>query len=194
MRRNGTLIQTSMHSVILARRSAALLSLAVLLAPAAHAQQSSERPQARPLGAALATSEPMGAISAVRQLPGGRLLVNDPARRRVVMLDSMMKTIAVVADTTPATQNAYGVRGGGILPWRGDSTLFLDPASLSMLVLDPSGMITRVMAAPRPDDVFSLVGGALGYPGFDANGRLVYRASGMNFNRRGMAGGGGGGG
>lgn len=127
----------------------------------------------------------MGAISAVRQLPGGRLLVNDPARRRVVMLDSMMKTVAVVADTTPATQNAYGVRGGGILPWRGDSTLFLDPASLSMLVLDPNGMITRVMAAPRPDDVFSLVGGALGYPGFDAKGRLVYRATGLNFNRRG---------
>ena len=48
----------------------------------------------------------MGAVSAVRQIPGGKLLVNDPARRRVVMLDSMMKTIAVVADTTPATQNA----------------------------------------------------------------------------------------
>ena len=188
------LIHTSMHRLSIARRGAALLSLATLLAPAAGAQQSSERPQARPLGAALATSEPMGAISAVRQLPGGRLLVNDPTRRRVVMLDSMMKTIGVVADTTPATQNAYGVRGGGILPWRGDSTLFLDPASLSMLVLDPNGMITRVMAAPRPDDVFSLVGGALGYPGFDANGRLIYRATGLNFNRRGGGGGGGGGG
>ncbi len=195
MRRDdSTLIQTSMYSVNFARRGAALLSLAALLAPPAHAQQASERPQARPLGAALATSEPMSAISAVRQLPGGRLLVNDPARRRVVMLDSMMKTIAVVADTTPATQNAYGVRGGGILPWRGDSTLFLDPASLSMLVLDPNGMITRVMAAPRPDDVFSLVGGALGYPGFDANGRLIYRSTGLNFNRRNIGGGGGGGG
>ncbi len=186
-----TLIQTSMHCSSFARRGAALLALATMLAPAARAQQSSERPAARPLGAAIATSEPMGAISAVRQLPGGRLLVNDPARRRVVMLDSMMKTIAVVADTTPATQNAYGVRGGGILPWRGDSTLFLDPASLSMLVLDPNGMITRVMAAPRPDDVFSLVGGALGYPGFDANGRLIYRSTGLNFNRRNIGGGGG---
>jgi hypothetical protein len=79
MRRDdSTLIQTSMHSVIFARRSAALLSLARLLAPSA--QRSSRRsvPQPRPLGAALATSEPMGAISAVRQLPGGRLLVNDP--------------------------------------------------------------------------------------------------------------------
>ena len=149
------------------------------------AQQPSERPPARPLGQALATSDPMGAISAVRQLPGGRVLVNDPARRRVVMLDSNMKLIKVVADTTPMTQNAYGARGGGLLPWHGDSTLFLDPASLSMLVLDQNGEIRRVMAAPRPDDVFSLVGGALGFPGFDAKGRLVYRATGLNFNRRG---------
>ena len=187
----GTLTETFMHRSMFARHAAAVLTLSTLLAPAAGAQQSSERPAARPLGAAVATSEAMRAISAVRQLPGGRLLVNDPASRRVVMLDSMMKIIKVVADTTPATQNAYGLRGGGILPWRGDSTLFLDPASLSMLVLDPDGEIKRVMAAPRPDDVFSLVGGALGYPGFDAKGRLVYRATGLTFPRR--AGGGQGG-
>ena len=184
----GTLTETFMRRSMLARHTTALLSLSMLLAPAAGAQQSGERAtarqEARPLGAAVATSEAMRAISAVRQLPGGRLLVNDPASRRVVMLDSMMKIIKVVADTTPATQNAYGLRGGGILPWRGDSTLFLDPASLSMLVLDPDGEIERVMAAPRPDDVFSLVGGALGYPGFDARGRLVYRATGLNFPRR----------
>jgi hypothetical protein len=161
-------------------------------APAADAAQPeaprSERPAARPLGPALATSEAMGAVSAVRQLPGGRVLVNDPVRRRVVLLDSMMKTIAVVADTTAATQHAYGVQGGGLLAWTGDSTLFLDPASLSMLVLDPNGMIVRVKAAPRPEDVLSLVGGALGFPGFDAKGRLVYRASGFSFNRRGGGG------
>src|SRR3954464_15396247 len=202
-----TLTDTSMHRSIIARCAAALLLLGPLASsvsaqqPAAEqpadqppsAQQPSERPTARPLGPAIATSDPLGAISAVRQLPGGRVLVNDPARRRVVMLDSNMKLIKVVADTTPATQNAYGARGGGLLPWHGDSTLFLDPASLSMLVLDQDGEIRRVMAAPRPDDVFSLVGGALGFPGFDAKGRLVYRATGLNFNRRGFGGGGGGG-
>ena len=203
-----TLTDTSMNRSIVARRGAVLLVLTSLASPASaqqptteqpatqqpSAQQPSERPPARPLGQALATSDPMGAISAVRQLPGGRVLVNDPARRRVVMLDSNMKLIKVVADTTPMTQNAYGARGGGLLPWHGDSTLFLDPASLSMLVLDGNGEIKRVMAAPRPDDVFSLVGGALGFPGFDARGRLVYRATGLNFNRRGFGGGGGPGG
>jgi hypothetical protein len=112
----GTLTETFMRRSMLARRSAVLLSLSTLFAPVAGAQQSSERPAPRPLGAAVATSEAMRAISAVRQLPGGRLLVNDPASRRVVMLASMMKIIKVVADTTPATQNAYGLRGGGILP------------------------------------------------------------------------------
>jgi hypothetical protein len=166
----------------------ALVALATLAAPAAGAQQASERPPARPLGAAIATSDALGAVSAVRQLPGGHLLVNDPVRRRVVLLDSMMKTVAIVADTTAATDNAYGVRGGGILPYRGDSTLFLDPASLSMLVIDPKGIVTRVMAAPRPDDVNSLVGGALGFPGFDSKGRLIYRTAGLQFNRRGAGG------
>jgi hypothetical protein len=188
------LTETGMRRSIVTGRHLALFTLATLTASAAGAQQASERPPARPLGAAIATSDPMGAVSAVRQLPGGRLLVNDPVRRRVVLLDSMMKTVAVIADTTPATQNAYGTRGGGILPYRGDSTLFLDPASLSMLVIDPQGIIARVKAAPRPDDVNSLVGGALGFPGFDSKGRLIYRTAGIQFNRRALGGGGGGGG
>jgi hypothetical protein len=179
---------TSASSRRRARRALAALALGTLLAArASSAQQVEQRPQrppVRPLGPALATSEAMGAVSAVRELPGGRLLVNDPVRRRVVLLDSMMQPIAVVADTTQATQHAYGVQGGGILPWTGDSTLFLDPASLSMLVLDPNGLIVRVKAAPRPEDVLSLVGGALGYPGFDARGRLVYRGSPFALNRR----------
>src|SRR4051812_932045 len=93
-----TLTGTSMRRPITGR-GIALLTLATLTASVAGAQQSSERPPARPLGAALATSDPMGAVSAVRQLPGGRLLVNDPVKRRVVLLDSMMKTVTVIADT-----------------------------------------------------------------------------------------------
>ncbi len=47
-----------------------------------------------------------------------------------------------------------------------------------MLVIDPAGKITRVMAAPRPNDVPFLTGGPAGTPGFDARGRLVYRSFG----------------
>ena len=67
-----------------------------------------------------------------------------------------------------ATASAYGTRPGGLIAFRGDSTLFVDPASLSMLLIDPNGKISRVMSAPRANDVGFLVGGPFGNPGFDA--------------------------
>ena len=168
-----------MHTPTLMRRATTALLLGGALAPAARAQQPSSRPALRPLGPTLATSDAMSAVSAVQALPGGRLLVNDPAKRRVVLLDSMLKQVAVVADTTAATKNAYGGQNGGLIPFRGDSALFVDPQSLSMLVIDPAGKIARIMAAPRANDVFFLLGGPMGNPGFDAKGRLVYRMMGM---------------
>jgi hypothetical protein len=104
------------------------------------------------------------------------VIVNDILGRRVVMFDSSLATFTVIADTTSATASAYGPRPGGLIAYRGDSTLFIDPASLSMLLIDPSGKIARVMSAPRANDVAFLVGGPFGTPGFDAQGRLVYRA------------------
>lgn len=157
------------------------LLLCAAFAPLARAQES--RPPLRPLGPAVATSDAMGAVAAVQPLPGGRLLVNDPGKRRVLLLDSSLKQIAVVADTTAATRNAYGGNMGGLIPFRGDSALFVDPQSLSMLVIDPAGKVTRIMAAPRANDVFFLLGGPMGNPGFDAKGRLVYRAMGLDGRR-----------
>jgi hypothetical protein len=168
------------------RTLTAALLIATLLASSTNAQQS--RPPLRHLGAAVATSDALGAVAAIQALPGGKLLVNDPARRQLVLLDSNMKQLAVVADTTPATKAAYGTRTGGLLPFRGDSALFVDPNSLSMLVIDPAGKITRIMAAPRANDVIFLLGGPQGNPGFDAQGRLVYRAQSFGPPRGGAAG------
>ncbi|MBW8769423.1 MAG: hypothetical protein JF589_06705 [Gemmatimonadetes bacterium] len=165
---------------------ASTLVVATVFASTANAQQS--RPPLRHLGAAVATSDALGAVAAIQALPGGKLLVNDPSRRQLLLLDSAMKVIAVVADTTPATKGAYGTRGGGLLPFRGDSALFVDPNSLSMLVIDPAGKIARIMAAPRANDVIFLLGGPQGNPGFDAKGRLVYRAQSFGAPRGGMAG------
>ena len=167
-----------MHTPTVMRRAASAILLGGALAPAALAQQQSSRPPLRPLGPTLATSDAMGAVAAVQAMPGGRLLVNDPGRRRLVLLDSMLKEVAVVADTTAATKNAYGGQNGGLIPFRGDSALFVDPQSLSMLVIDQAGKIARIMAAPRANDVFFLLGGPMGNPGFDAKGRLVYRMMG----------------
>jgi hypothetical protein len=148
--------------------------LVVLLAGVAGAQQ---QPPIRQLPAIAAkSSETWTNILGVRALPGGRVLVNDVFGRKVVLLDSNLAPITVVADTTPATATAYSGRIASIIPYRGDSTLFIDPQSMSMVVIDPNGKLTRVMAVPRSDDAMML-GGPLGSSsGFDAQGRLVYRA------------------
>lgn len=163
-------------------RASALLLLVGTTAVA----QTSTTPKiaVRQLPAPTATStDSIGSVAAVRQLPNGNVLLNDQARRRVVLLDAEMKVIGLVADSTSTTNNAYGVRPGGMLAYRGDSTLFIDPAGLSMLVLDPAGKIIRTMAAPRANDVNFLIGGAAGNPGFDADGRLVYRTVDFGFGR-----------
>jgi hypothetical protein len=158
--------------------------------------QAQTLPPVRPIGATVARStEPMGTVTAAIELPGGKVLVNDILKRRVLLLDSTFTQVTVVADSTSSTANAYGNRPGGLLSYRGDSALFVDPASLSMLVINSEGKITRVMSAPRPQDVGFLVGGQNGLPGFDAKGKLVYRAQPqMRFSAPARGSGGGGGG
>jgi hypothetical protein len=153
------------------------LTLTALAATATQASLAQSLPPVRQLGPVTAVAkEPLGSVTTVRHLPDGRVLVNDIVGRRVVMFDSALTLVSVVADTTSATANAYGVQPGGLIAYRGDSTLFVDPASLSMLLIDPNGKIARVMAAPRANGVGFLVGGPFGNPGFDPKGRLVYRA------------------
>ncbi len=134
------------------------------------------RPPITPVGAVKAsTTDSLGNITNIRALPGGRLLVNDAPSRRVLLLDSTMKTISVVADSTSSTANAYGPRSGALIAYRGDSTLFVDAASLSMLVIDPAGKIVRVMSVPRAQDAQMLTGGVFGGAAYDGAGHLVYR-------------------
>ena len=59
----------------------------------------------RALAAPTATStETIGSLAAVRQLPNGSVLVNDQARRRVLLLDSTLHLVSVVADSTVNTK------------------------------------------------------------------------------------------
>jgi hypothetical protein len=158
-------------------KKATLSLISIALAAASSPCIAQSLPPIRQLGPITAVAkEPLGSVTAVRHLPDGRILVNDIVGRRVVMFDSSLSTVTVVADTTSATANAYGVQPGGLIAYRGDSTLFVDVASLSMLLIDPNGKIARVMSAPRAQDVGFLIGGPFGNPGFDAKGRLVYRA------------------
>jgi hypothetical protein len=107
------------------------------------------------------------------------------------MLDPTLTSFAVVADSTPATGSAYSGRMAGLIAFRGDSSLFVDAQSMSMLVLAPDGKVGRVMALPRSRDAMVMANTQIGNPGFDAKGRLVYRAM-PNMQFRMMGGGPGG--
>jgi hypothetical protein len=156
-------------------RTVLYLCTAVALAAAAPAQRP---PAVRPLGPILRVStEPMSSAAAVRQLSDGRVLANDIIAHRVLLFDSTLSTASVVADSTNATAKAYGQWPGGLIAYRADTTMFVDPSSLSILVLSPAGKIQRVISAPRPNDIQSLVGGPNGTPGFDGQGRLIYSAT-----------------
>jgi hypothetical protein len=132
-------------------------------------------PPIRPIGAVSAKStETFGQSVFVRHLKNG-VLVNDMMNRRVLLLDADLKSSAVVADTTSATANAYSGRTANLIAFPGDSSLFVDGQSMSMLVIDGAGQVKRVMALPRPQDAMVLGNPMLGTPAFDASQRLVYR-------------------
>jgi hypothetical protein len=152
-----------------------LLSAATLILGSSVAAQSP--PPIRPLAPVVAKStETFTSFVTVRALSDGRVLVNDLAKRRVVLFDSTLASFTVVADSTAATGNAYSGRSANLIAYRGDSTLFVDAQSLSMLVIDPAGKVGRVMSVPRAEDAGSLSGPIGGAIGFDRSGRLVYRA------------------
>jgi hypothetical protein len=153
------------------RRLSFLLVLSVAANLAAQQQ-----PPIRQLGPVVAKSTlPLAAVLNARALPGGRVLVHDAGGRKLVLLDSTLANVTVVADTTAATGTAYSGRIAGLIAFRGDSTLFVDPQSMSMMVIDANGKIARVMSVPRAEDAGALIGPLGGAAAFDGK-RLVYRA------------------
>jgi hypothetical protein len=127
----------------------------------------------RPLPRAAATTiEPLLSASQVRALPGGRVLLNDGTRRRLLLFDSTLTSFTVIADSATGSPNPYGTAIGVLMAYRGDSSLLMDATSLSMLVIDGEGRIVRVRAIPRSQDAPRIANIATG---MDANGRLLYR-------------------
>jgi len=174
---------------LLALRAAA--AAVTCLSPALRAQQP---PPVRPIGPILAVSrDSLASVAAAVQVAGERVYVNDITAHRLLLFDSTLDSVRVVADSGGSAADAYGTLPGTLLPYHGDSALLVTPASLGMLVLSPAGTITRVMATPPSGGggLPALIGNIFGTPGFDAHGRLVYFSPvRMNFRGRAPEGGG----
>lgn len=153
-----------------------------------HPLSAQDNIKVRELPAPVAIStDSLGPRVSVRALSDGRVLVNDIQRYRVLMYDKALKHFTPALDSSGTS----GALGGGIsipsahlIAMPGDSTMFLDIATRTLLTLDPTGKVAHVTALPRPQDIMTLsIGYIYGTPTLDAKGRLVYQGTPPNQNK-----------
>lgn len=135
------------------------------------------------------TTQPFGAIESVRALNKGDVLVNDPKKRQLVVLDSTFTPQRLVMDS--ASENGkpyYSSRQNSLSPYLADSTLYLDTRQEKLLVIDPNGVIVHPFDKPMSGPALLTM-----FPprGFDAAGN-AYTTSvpRVNFPGTNMIGGG----
>lgn len=116
-------------------------------------------------------------VAAVRPLPNGSVIVNDATKRQLVVFDSMLAKFTIIADTSTNSPNSYGLQGsqGGLVPYVGDSSIFIDTQSSAYLVIDGRGRFARVMAPTTLFHSYYISSGQFGMANFDPKGRMVYR-------------------
>jgi hypothetical protein len=117
-------------------------------------------------------SVPLGSVLNLFELDRGRVIVNDGASRRVVILDSALSQVTVLLDSTSGGPGSYGPVATPMVAYGKDSLLFVDGASRSLLVIDRAGKAHGVIAGPSGPDFRFLAGGPWGV---DDKGNLVYR-------------------
>ena len=140
------------------------------------AQRSTPQIPVRPLGALLRTSAmTFSQIQHLRATSDGQVLVNDPGKRQVILLDSSLANPKVVVDSAGGA-NMYGQSAGALIPFAGDTTLFVDRGASAFLVIDPKGDVARVMSLPPGNAVQYLTNpSTYGYPGYSPTLGIVYR-------------------
>jgi len=98
------------------------------------------------------TTTTFGAVLGVRELPDGRLLVNDAGRHDVRVFDPALAAATIVLDSAPGSSNSYGAQPGRIVRYLGDSTVFTQGYGEPVLLLDGSGRVARAIALPDHED------------------------------------------
>ncbi|HTR79718.1 MAG TPA: hypothetical protein VMH39_16495, partial [Gemmatimonadaceae bacterium] len=114
-----------------------LLAVAFVPAPGrAIAAQQPGLPPIHPVGPIVARLDvPVQSISRIRVLSTGAVLIDDPLGKQVLLVDSTLGRATPVIDTLGATARTYPRRAGALLPFVGDSSLYLDPIALAFLVI-----------------------------------------------------------
>ncbi|MEO7998072.1 MAG: hypothetical protein ABI852_11540 [Gemmatimonadaceae bacterium] len=113
-----------------------------------------------------------GNIFGVRELAGSKVLINDGVRRQLVVIDGTLAHPRVLLDSASDGVNSYGPKPAPLIPFVGDSSLFVDGGSGTLLVIDRDGTISHVRSAPKTSDLRYLAGGP---SAVDRNGNIVYR-------------------
>jgi hypothetical protein len=124
-----------------------------------------------PASAKAATS--FGTLLDVRDVGGGKIIVNDGARRRMVLMDSSLKLLGVPIDSAPGNANSYGPRAVPLVRFVGDSLLTSDMNARTMLVMSPAGSVVRAIAEPIEDSPVSLPNRGTA---FDLKGRMLFQS------------------
>src|SRR5687767_4468399 len=122
-----------------------VLSLLLVLCSVRPAPVRSQAPvRMRELSPVEVTSaERFGPNASVRALSDGRVVLHDGDRRRVFFLDDQFRIVTVILDS--ATMSAAGLGDAlpsyRLLPFKADTTGYVDIASQRVLFIDPSGRI-----------------------------------------------------
>lgn len=125
------------------------------------------------------TTSTFGSILGIREVPGGKVLVNDALRHQMTLLDSTLRVVSVPMDSVPGLANSYGARPLPLVRYLGDSSLTSDIGAGTLLMLGPTGEIVRAVASPYALSVppFSNLTSMmrLNYTGVDNRGRIVFQ-------------------
>jgi hypothetical protein len=132
----------------------------------------------RQLGPVEAVAEKLTIPALSRPLSDGRLIVGQG--RRLFLFSADLASSTVVLDSTALTSGP-----GGMLPFApafiaglADTTFVVDMNGSSLLTIEPSGKVGRVVALPRSRDVSAMAFAFSHMTAFtDPKGRLVYRGS-----------------
>jgi hypothetical protein len=126
-------------------------------------------PAPRALGRVVAASPvPFASIRNVVSHSDGRILVHDVGRRTVLLLDTLLRPIRTVLDSTGGERNSLAPNSF-IFPFLADSSLLFDPRASALIVIEPDGTLGRVMAPPVGG-----VRGAFGPPGTSSGLGIVF--------------------